>query len=222
MCSQEFRKKNPKNKNEKIHPFPGNCFVIFYFMLKQLFSSNARVKLLKAFLLNPEEEFFIRELTRKLSEQINSIRRELDNLKKIGLLKSRLRNRKKYYYINKDFLIFNELRDMFVKASSNDEQMGRAISKMGEVDFLLLSGKYVGKESSVDLLLVGEVDKKKLQTYLDETMKEKKDIKFTIISKKDFLYRLECNDKFVKEILATEGNMILINKLKKELEKTAN
>lgn len=188
-------------------------------MLKQLFSSGARVKLLRVFLLSPDEEFFIRELTRKLNEQINSIRRELDNLKKIGLLKSRVRNRKKYFYINKEFLIFNELRDIFVKASSNDEQMGRAISKMGEVHFLLLSGKFVGKVSSVDLLLIGEVDKKKLQKYLDETITAKKDIKFTIISKKDFLYRLECNDKFVKEILTTEGNMILINKLKKELEK---
>ncbi|MFH0838485.1 MAG: hypothetical protein V1880_04445 [Patescibacteria group bacterium] len=188
-------------------------------MLKQLFSSNARVKLLRTFLLNPDEEFFIRELTRKLSEQINSVRRELDNLKKIGLLKSRVRNRKKYYYINKSFLIFGELRDMFVKASSNDEQMGRAISKMGEVDFLLLTGKFVGKVSSIDLLLIGEVDKMKLQKYLDETLKGKKDIKFTIISKKDFLYRMECNDKFVKEILSGEGNIILINKLKKELER---
>lgn len=190
-------------------------------MLKQLFSSNARVKLLRTFLLNPDEEFFIRELTRKLDEQINSVRRELDNLKRVGLLKSRTRNRKKYYYVNKEFVIYTELRDILIKAGSSDEQMGRAISKMGEVDFLLLSGKFIGKESSVDLLLVGEVDKKKLQKYLDETetVNGKKDIKFTIISKKDFLYRLECNDKFVKEILTTEGNMILINRLKKEMEK---
>jgi hypothetical protein len=190
-------------------------------MLKQLFSSGARVKLLRVFLMNPDEEFFIRELTRKLDEQINSIRRELDNLKKIGLLKSRVRNRKKYYYVNKEFLIYSELRDILIKASSNDEQMGRAISKMGEVDYLLLSGKFVGKDTNVDLLLVGEVDKRKLQKYLDETVKGKKDIKFTIISRKDFLYRLECHDKFVTEILASSGNMILINKLKKEMEKAA-
>lgn len=187
-------------------------------MLKQIFSSNARVKLLKVFLLNPDEEFFIRELTRKLDEQINSIRRELDNLKKIGLLRSRVRNRKKYYTVNQAFVIYSELRDIFIKASSNDEQIGRAISKMGEVDFLLLSGVFLGKESNVDLLVVGEVDKKKLQAYLDKTVKDK-DIKFTIISSKDFLYRLECKDKFVVDILSEEKNMVLINKLKKDLEK---
>ncbi|MDH5597436.1 MAG: winged helix-turn-helix domain-containing protein [Candidatus Peregrinibacteria bacterium] len=191
-------------------------------MLKSIFSSNARVKLLKAFLLNPDEEFFIRELTRKLDEQINSIRRELDNLKKVGLLKSRVRNRKKYYYINKDFIIFTELRDIFVKVSSNDEQMGRALSKMGQLDFLLLSGIYVGQESTVDLLIVGEIDKKQLQKYLDEQDGKKGEIKFTIISKKDFLYRLECKDKFVTNILKDEKNITLVNKLKKELEKFEN
>jgi len=190
-------------------------------MLKQLFSSNARVKLLKAFLLNPDEEFFIRELTRKLDEQINSIRRELDNLKKVGLLRSRLRNRKKYYMVNKDFLIYEELRDMFVKASSDNEQMARAIAKMGKVDFLLVSGLFVGKEASVDLLVVGEVDKEKLQIYLDKNTDGKVDVKFTIISTKDFLYRLECKDKFVRDVLSEESSVVLINKLKKELKKLA-
>lgn len=209
----------PNKKRKKSLQEIISSFFIIRTMLKPLFSSNARVKLLNVFLLNPDEEFFIRELTRKLDEQINSVRRELDNLKKIGLLKSRVRNRKKYFYVNKEFLIYNELRDIFLKASSNDEQMGRAIAKMGEVYFLLLSGKFIGKITNVDLLLVGEVDKKKLQKYLDEKMEGKKDIKFTIISKKDFLYRLECNDKFVKDILTAEGNMVIINKLKKELEK---
>ena len=188
-------------------------------MLKALFSSNTRIKLLHTFLLNPDEEFFIRELTRKLDEQINSIRRELDNLKKIGLLRSKVRNRKKYFYINKNFIIFDELRDIIIKASSNDEQMARKITKMGNVDLMVLSGVFIGKDLPVDLLIVGSVDKSKLQKYLSESNKTKQDIKFTIISKKDFLYRLECKDKFVYDMIKNSKNLVLVNKLKKELEK---
>ena len=158
-------------------------------MLKALFSSNTRIKLLHTFLLNPDEEFFIRELTRKLDEQINSIRRELDNLKKIGLLRSKLRNRKKYYYINRDFLIFDELRDIIIKASSTDEQMARKIAKMGDVELMTLSGIFIGKDSPVDLLIVGDIDKNKLQKYLSESSKTKKGVKFAIISKKDFIFK---------------------------------
>ncbi len=199
---------------------PRGFNVIIKIMLKALFSSNTRIKLLNTFLLNADEEFFIRELTRKLDEQINSIRRELDNLKKIGLLRSKVRNRKKYYYVNKDFLIFSELKDIFMKASSNDEQMARKIAKMGDVDLMVLSGMFIGKESPVDLLIVGNVDKSQLQTFLAESSKpNRKDVKFTIISRKDFLYRLDCKDKFVYDMVADSKNLVLVNKLKKELEK---
>ena len=188
-------------------------------MLKALFSSNTRIKLLHTFVLNPDEEFFISELTRKLDEQINSIRRELDNLKKIGLLKSKVRNRKKYYYADKSFIIFNELRDILIKASSTDEQLVRKIAKMGEIELMVLSGEFVGRESNVDLLIVGDVDKNKLQEYLVKTRRGKKDVKFTIISTKDFLYRLDMKDRFVFDMLKDDKNMIVVNKLKKELDR---
>jgi predicted transcriptional regulator len=188
-------------------------------MLKAIFSSKARIKLLSAFLLNPDEEYFIRELTRKLDEQINSIRRELDNLKKMGLLKSRVKNRKKYFYTNKDFLIFGELRDIFLKAMHNDSDLIKNISKMDEVELLLLSGIFVGEESAVDLLIVGDIDKDKLHKLLSESSKMGKDIKFTSLTKRDFLYRLECKDKFIRDILTDEKTIVAINKLKKELEK---
>lgn len=188
-------------------------------MLKALFSSKARVKLLSVFLLNPDAEFFIRELTRKLSEQINSIRRELDNLRKIGLLKSRTRNRKKYFYINREFIIFNELRDIILKSMNTDSELIHQIIRMGQVDFLLLSGVFVGKESPVDLLLVGEVDKEKLQKLLSENTKSGREIRFTSMDARDFLYRLECKDKFIHDLIADEKAIVAVNRLRKELEK---
>ena len=188
-------------------------------MLKALFSSKARIKLLTTFLLNPDEEYFIRELTRKLDEQINSIRRELDNLKKIGLLRSRVRNRKKYYCTNKDFVIYNELKDIILKAMNTDSDLIRKISKAGEVDLLVLSGVFVGKEAAVDLLIVGDLDNEKLKKLLSESSKSGKDLKFANMSKKDLLYRLEMKDKFIRDLIRDEKSIVAINKLKKELEK---
>ncbi|MBI5421740.1 hypothetical protein HZA44_01250 [Candidatus Peregrinibacteria bacterium] len=188
-------------------------------MLKALFSSKTRVKLLGTFLMNPDQEYFIRELTRKLDEQINSIRRELDNLRKIGLLKTRTRNRKKYFYTNKEFAIFNELRDMFLKASNNDSELIRQITRLGEVDLLILTGVFVGKEAAVDLLAVGELDSEKLRKVLSENPKDGKEIRFTAMNKRDFLYRLECKDKFIHDLVTDDKVIVAVNKLKKELEK---
>ena len=57
-------------------------------MLEHLFGSKTRVKLLQLFLNNPDQPYYLRELTRKLKTQLNSIRREINNLEKLGIIKS--------------------------------------------------------------------------------------------------------------------------------------
>ena len=182
-------------------------------MLKKLFTSKARVKLLTLFLSNPEKEYFIRELTRKLDEQINSVRRELDNLKKIGLLSSKMKNRKKYYKVNEHFIIFNELRSIVTKAINSNDDLIKSINKLGKVELLVLSGSFLNKEADSDLLLVGQVDKTELADILDQQLDQS--IRFAVMSKDDFLYRLKCNDKFITRLIDDTENIIAINKLGK-------
>lgn len=187
-------------------------------MLKHLFTSKARVKLLTIFLLRPDDEFFVRELTRELDEQINSVRRELDNLKKLGLLRSRAKNRKKFYIVNKNFVLFNELRSIIIKATNSSENLLKNISKMGEVEFLLVAGFFLQKESPVDLLVVGTVDKENLGKFLD-TLETQEPIKFSVLKSEDFLYRLKCRDQFILDLIQDPSNMIAVNKLGIEPEK---
>jgi DNA-binding transcriptional ArsR family regulator len=186
-------------------------------MLKHLFTSKARVKLLQEFLLHPDQEFFVRELTRNLDEQINSVRRELDNLKRMGLLRSRARNRRKYYSVNKNFVLYKDLRNIIIKATNSTENLIKQIVKMGKLDFLLISGLFLEKESPVDLLLVGELEKEKLEAFLD-TLETKEPIKFSILSKEDFLYRIKCRDQFILDLVNDPENVIGVNKLEKDLQ----
>ena len=183
-------------------------------MLKRLFTSNTRIKLLTLFLMNSEQEYFIRELTRKLNEQINSIRRELDNLKKIGFLRSKTKNRKKYYIANKNFIFFEELKGIIVKALSSNESLAKDIEKMGEVKILALSGIFINKEtSSVDMLLVGDIDREKLASYINNDLRTTRPIKFTIMNEDDYKYRLNCHDQFVTSLISDPESQILIKKI---------
>ena len=164
--------------------------------------------------MNPTEEYFIRELTRKLDEQINSIRRELDNLKHIGLLKTRTKNRKKYYYINTKFTIFDELRSIIVKAVSSNEGLIKDLQQMGEIKVLALAGQFVEKATtSVDMLIVGNMDKERLTQYINNELRTKRPIKFTVMTEEDYRYRVNCNDKFVSDLIKDEDNQIAINKM---------
>ncbi len=186
-------------------------------VLKALFSSQTRVKLLSTFLLHPEEEYFIRELTRLLNEQINSIRRELENLRRVGLVKARHKARKKYYRIDTDFPLYNDLRSLFSKAIQGESPFVSSLKSLPGVKLILLAGSLSGTESKVDLLLVGDVKKEVLEALLaqDPAMKY---VKYSIFSEADFLYRLSLKDRFVLEILNDPRHTMVFNGLQKQIE----
>ena len=186
-------------------------------ILKALFSSQTRVKLLSTFLLHPDEEYFIRELTRLLNEQINSIRRELENLRRIGLVKARHKNRKKYYRIDMDFPLYADLRNLFSKAMQGESPFVGSLKNLPGVQLVLLAGNLCGTESKVDLLLVGDVRKEVLEALLaqDPSLKY---VKYSIFSQADFLYRLSLKDRFVQEILNDPRHLLVLNNLQKEIE----
>jgi len=60
------------------------------FMLGKLFGSTSRVKILKLFILHPQEKYYIRQIARDLALQLNSVRRELENLEAFGILTSKI------------------------------------------------------------------------------------------------------------------------------------
>ena len=82
-------------------------------MVEQLFGSKTRVKLLQLFYSNPNRSFFVREITRKIDEQINSVRRELSNLLNIGIIVSENTDNKLYYEVNQKYEFYEPLRAIF-------------------------------------------------------------------------------------------------------------
>jgi hypothetical protein len=82
-------------------------------MIEQLFGSKTRVKLLQLFYSNPNRAFYVREITRKIDEQINSVRRELSNLLSIGIITSDATNNRLYYEVNQSYEYYKPLAMVF-------------------------------------------------------------------------------------------------------------
>jgi DNA-binding Lrp family transcriptional regulator len=198
-------------------------------MLEQLFSSKTRVKLLRLFLNNPSQPYYLRELARKLKTQLNSIRREVDNLEKIGLIKSiqlvsspfkkkktrrgktKPKGSRKYFLVNNNYILYPELKALLLKAQLLLERtfVGR-IEKMAKVKLFILTGIFVGIEGFVtDLLLVGAVNRKLLRKIVSDFEKElNHNINYTVMSQQEFKYRQDITDRFLYDIL--EGKKIVI------------
>src|SRR3990167_2509801 len=137
-------------------------------MIENLFGSKTRVKLLSLFFNNPERPFYVREITRKINEQINSVRRELQNLLSIGIVKSVNQSNRLYYEVNPNYKFYNEFKSIFtkmptknkdLKETKEEDQITRRVLRAGNVKLLFLSGAFVrGSNQSIDIFIVGDVN----------------------------------------------------------------
>jgi predicted transcriptional regulator len=185
-------------------------------MYDTLFGSKTRVKLLALFLSNPGHAFFVRELTRKIDEQINSVRRELLNLKAIGLVTSQDKKGKSYYEVNTRFEYYTELKKIFSKSDKNmseEDKLASALKRSGDVHYAALMGSFVGDQTGqVDLFIVGDVDKRKLKPALSELEKEiGREANYCIMSEQEYEDRSMLFDRFLTEIMAGPKKVVVDN-----------
>lgn len=187
-------------------------------MIEQLFGSKTRVKLLQLFLANPGRSFYVRELTRKIDEQINSVRRELSNLMGIGIIKSDSVNNKLYYEVNQGYKHFKALQSIFsvevpqqdVSPASQGDLLKR-LQAVGSFDVIIASGSLVGKQGSdVDLLLVGSSNKQRLEKLMKTVeLEEGNAVLYTVIPESEFKYRLDIKDRFIVTILTGKHTVLV-------------
>ncbi len=149
-------------------------------MLESLITSKTRIKLLLKFFANPETAAYLRELAAELGESTNAVRVELNRLSKAGLLRSYSNGRTKVYQANTAHTLFPELQGLARKFLGFDK-IEEILRKLGSVELALITGDYArGNDTGIiDLVIVGEVDKKYL---LDLTEKAERLIKRKIRS----------------------------------------
>ena len=83
-------------------------------MLEELFVSRVRVKILQLFLTSPKDSLFhVREIVRRVSEEINAVRRELGRMEKFGMATSEWRANRRLYRFKKDYIFYRELFSIY-------------------------------------------------------------------------------------------------------------
>jgi predicted DNA-binding transcriptional regulator len=195
------------------------------FKLEQLFGSKTRARLLALFLQQPEKAFFVRELTRRIDAQLNSVRRELKNLLDIGIVTEQvgavekkgasLAEKKKFYSVNRTFMLYEDLRMLFKKVQILLKQnLVQEIDEKGTIDYLAFTGSFMhNSDVPTDILIVGSIDQKVLQKVVAGFEAEMgHEVNYTLMPKEEFGYRRQVVDRFLASILEGE-KIVMINRL---------
>ncbi len=182
---------------------------------------------MQLFYSNPNRAFYVREITRKIDEQINSVRRELANLLSIGIIASDTTNNRLYYEVNQTYQFYEPLRTIFGDGSASNESTTHAPAKdanvpnperdkikvLGNIELALFTGQFTRDDSSgIDVLIVGDVNHHALQKFITELeAQEGKEIRYTVMPAQEFNYRRQVKDRFITTVLAAK-TQILIDK----------
>ena len=185
-------------------------------MIDSLFGSKTRVKLLHLFLNNPEKSFYVREITRMIDEQINSVRRELANMVSVGIVQQDAIDNKLYYSVNEDYPYIKPLAAIFSDKNTEGAAGGvswkDSLGRMRGLRLAIISGKLVvGSSSSVDLLLVGDdMSAVTIKNLVKKIEKDRKiEINYAVISYDDFYYRMSVKDRFIMDIIRNKHSVLV-------------
>ncbi len=183
--------------------------------LADLFVSRVRVKLLKIFLSEPQEIFYVRQLVRLSGEEINAVRRELARLETRGLIKKEPRANRLYYSFVKTYPFYQDLLSLIAKTTGLGATIVKHKNKLGNIKFAMLSGRFVRfmarrSEEDIDLLLVGQINMHELNQMVRaaESQREK-EINYAPMTSDEFAFRKSRRDPFLLRILMG-GRVMLI------------
>lgn len=190
-------------------------------MIDTLFGSKTRVKLLHLFLNNPGRSFYVREITRIIDEQINSVRRELSNMITIGIITSDSADNKLYYSVNTKYEHFKPLSDIFSDSAHKSPELDASdqeqsniydvFSKIHGAKVVIASGGLVkGSKAGVDLIIAGPVSADKTKKLIMEVEKsEHMDVRYAIMPYDEFYYRLSVRDRFIVDVLGDKRVVVV-------------
>ena len=183
-------------------------------VIEKLFTSKNRIKVL-GYLFFESEMLGVREISRKLGIAPSGIKREVDNLEELGIIKKMGGK----IVIDKSCNYINDLKNILIKTDYINEPI-RNIFEKESVEFVVLYGSFAcgeyTKESDIDLLVIGDISEEKVFDLVEDLERKiKRDVNPIVWT----LENLNKNKKkgFVQDI-GKKNNIVLIGN-KNEFER---
>ena len=184
--------------------------------LENLFGSREKMRAIRFFLLNPEQEYALKEIAVRNMLNIQKAKAEIDNLVRIRFILKRIRKGRVFYVLNQDFIFYPELKNLVSKDNIYPKSSSLSrVKNVGNIKLAVISGAFINyHKSKADMILVGDDISRGRLRNLMKTLEAEigKEIDFVLMNNEEFKYRLNMLDKFILDFL--EGpHEELVNKI---------
>ena len=174
--------------------------------IQNIFKSKVRKEIFRIYYTNPDKEYYLRELERTLRLPVSMIQRELRNLEKTGVFAHRKQGNLVYYYLNKNYPLFDEFKSIISKTIGAQGLIKDVLNKVDGIKVAFLYGSFAKNEenadSDIDLFLVGNIDERKIVNEINQLEKIlKREINYTIYRPVEFHKKLQKREGFIVDVM---------------------
>jgi len=171
-----------------------------------IFKSKTRRELFRLYFTNPESEYYLRELERLLNIPVSMIRKELLRLEQAGIFESRKRGNLAYFYLNKSYPLFNELKSIVFKTVGIKGLLTEVFKKMKGIEVAFIYGSFAKNDenatSDIDLFVVGKVDEDRLVSEIGKLEKIlRREINYSLYTENNFVKKRREKDSFILDLI---------------------
>ena len=185
-----------------------------------LFGSQARVKIMRLFLLNSEDIIENAAIAKRSKVSAATVRKEIAILAKAGLIKKKnfykitlpktkkgkpSKKKANGWILDQSFELLKPLRTFLINTEPlRKQEVVNKFKNTGKIKLLVISGIFIQEDDSrVDLLIVGDnLRKPAIENALRSVEAEVgKEISYAYFDTQEFNYRVSICDKFVRDVL---------------------
>ncbi len=194
---------------------------IILFMLN--FLRNGTGKILKLFFQDPEKEYYLREIGKHLGQEPGFFQKCLENLVNEGILLDEYRANLRYFRLNKEYPLYEEIKKMVSKTLGIEVRLKELADLLDNVECAFVFGSVAKNAengmSDIDLMLIGKVDQDKLIKKINELEDELgREINYHIYYKGEIVQKLNQKNDFIVKVF--EEPKILLKGNPNEYTKT--
>jgi len=183
-------------------------------ILAKLFGGQARVKIMRLFLLNSDKNFEIADIVAHSRVTKPNVRKEINSLSSMMFIKQKMitkegsRGAKKKvsaWVLNPSFQHLKSVKEILLDPELLlQNNLTDRFKPVGKIKLMITSGVFIGDEKSrADLLIVGDKLKRNILQQVIKAIESEvgKELNYVVFDTPEFKYRIDMYDKLVCEII---------------------
>jgi len=192
--------------------------------LAKLFGGQARVRIMRLFLLNFDHNFEIDDIVSRSRVTKTNARKEINTLTSMGFIKQKTITKEGYrgakkkvtaWSLDTSFHYLDSIRDILIDpALLTQEDLPQRFKQAGKIKLMVVSGVFIGdSKSRADLLIVGDKLKKNILQQVIKSLEAEigKELDYVVFDTEEFKYRLNMYDKLVCDIIDLPHEKLIDN-----------